>query len=190
MSISILRTTLFRTVDGLSARPRACKLGRVSGVQIPFSANESLSPRTLPPRRHHDDCIQNRREESIQPDEDKSIDVPEPSPRSGLAAILVKVDPVNQLVGQQGSELQKKAPVRPSGGLRGAGRSGRYVWPTIGRGAGGIGRRWSVSGNVDTSTTGECRDEYQRAKDVFQVDTHSTLILANQPMSLRLSRVR
>jgi hypothetical protein len=88
---------------------------------------------------------------------------------------------------KQGSELQKKAPVRPSRGLRGAGRSGRYAWPIIGRGAGGIGRRWSVAGNVDTSTIGECRDECQRAKDVFQVDSHGPLILAKKATSLRES---
>lgn len=86
---------------------------------------------------------------------------------------MVKVDPVDQLVGQQGANYRKRPPVRPSGGLRGAGRSGRDVWPIVGRGAGGIGRRWSVAGNVDTTTTGECRDECQRAKDVFQPDSHA-----------------
>jgi hypothetical protein len=32
------------------------------------------------------DRIQNRGEESVQPDEDQPIDVPQPHPRSGLAA--------------------------------------------------------------------------------------------------------
>jgi hypothetical protein len=58
----------------------------ITSARFPAPIGSKAAP--MPPdngfRLDHNDHIQNRGKESVQPDEDQPIDVPEPHPRPGL----------------------------------------------------------------------------------------------------------
>lgn len=65
--------------------------------------------------------------------------------------------------------------MRSSGRFRGAGGGGRDARTIIGRGAHGVGGRWSVAGHADTSAAADRRDDGQRTKPANQIqDAHIT----------------
>src|ERR1035437_8822230 len=68
----------------LAVDPRAATTP--AGFPVPIGPKAAPMPPDRGLGLDHRDRIQNGREASVQPDEDQPIDVPQPHPRSGLAA--------------------------------------------------------------------------------------------------------